>query len=424
MNALTFVLQVGLAAGLLLQAAAAGLRARWLAGFGLPSRGSPTGRALGTALLLIATLGALAGAAVPFLAFFSGCLALVASIFMLLHALRARSAASVALAASTACLAIAVAILQPLGLKVLALPKAAQLPFLPAPARVVKTYDEGLWFEGIAASDDGTLYLAGNRNIDFSHSDYYARAHGEVIERKPDGTERVLFTTPEGSTAGVIAIGASGNLYMTSHGDTPSIWEIGVDGRGRTLVQFPRGAWPNGLDVGPDGMLYTPDSALGAVWRVDPSTGRAQQALQDERLMARPFISLAPGANGLHFLGRDMYVTVSDRTTVLKYQLEAGGRFAAPAAVATGIPGDDFAIGHDGSLFVTTHPYDTIVRVSPSGERTVVGGKQQHVVGATDAVFGRRESDRRTLYVVTDGGAFTGGPKTRGELLALQPYMH
>lgn len=90
--------------------------------------------------------------------------------------------------------------------------------------------------------------------------------------------------------------------------------------------------------------------------------------------------------------------------------------------IARGIPDDDFAIGHDGSLFTTTHPYDTIVRVSPKGQRTLIGRAAQHIIGATDAVFGTSQQDRDTLYVVTDGGAFTGGPKTRGELVALQPY--
>ena len=46
----------------------------------------------------------------------------------------------------------------------------------------------------------------------------------------------------------------------------------------------------------------------------------------------------------------------------------------------------------------------------------------QHIVGATDASFGRGPSDRDTLYVATDGGAFTAGPKARGQLIALQPY--
>ena len=124
----------------------------------------------------------------------------------------------------------------------------------------------------------------------------------------------------------------------------------------------------------------------------------------------------------MHFKGHDLIVTVSDRTTVLRYSMDDRGHFVKAGLIASGIPGDDFAIGLDGSLFITTHPYNTVIKVSPAGERSIIGKQEQHIVGATEAVFGKTAKDQRTLYVVTDGGAFTGGPKTRGELVALEPY--
>ncbi|QUD89576.1 hypothetical protein [Phenylobacterium montanum] len=90
--------------------------------------------------------------------------------------------------------------------------------------------------------------------------------------------------------------------------------------------------------------------------------------------------------------------------------------------MASGIPGDDFAIGRDSSLFLTTHLYNTLVKVGPDGRRSVIVDKRQAIIGARDAVFGATSADRDTLYVVTDGGAFTGGPRTRGQLVALKPY--
>ena len=81
-----------------------------------------------------------------------------------------------------------------------------------------------------------------------------------------------------------------------------------------------------------------------------------------------------------------------------------------------------FAIGRDASLFITTHPYNTLVKVTPEGTRTIIADVKDAISGATDAVFGRGSKDKDTLYVVTDGGAFTGGTKTRGALIALEPY--
>lgn len=305
----------------------------------------------------------------------------------------------------------------------MALPRADELPYHPSRAKVVKTYEEGLWFEGIAAGDDGTLYLSGNRNLNFSRTDYYREAQGELIERKSDGSEHIIFRTSKGLTSGVPLLSRDQSIYLTSHGDTSYLWRIDrTNGKSTQMTQFPKGAWPNGLDEGPDGMLYTPDSSLGCIWRIDPQNGQAVKAISGPALMARPFISLAPGANGLHFKGRDLIVTVSDRTTVLSYAMNDQGKFGPAKIIAKGIPGDDFAIGPDGSLFITTHPYNTIIRVLPTGERTIIGKMQQHVVGATDAVFGKTAQHRNVLYLVTDGGAFTGGAKTRGELVALMPY--
>ncbi|QUD89582.1 SMP-30/gluconolactonase/LRE family protein [Phenylobacterium montanum] len=380
------------------------------------------GRVILAGLALLPATVLAASMAVPFLAFFAAVLGAVITLILALYAFARGVRAIWPLPVAMLLTMALIAGLQPLGLKVMLLPKADPLPYVPVPASVVKTYGEGVWFESVRAGPDGTLYLAANIGLDFSRGDYYRRAHGEVIARKTDGSERILFTTPTGSAAGVFAVAPDGTLYMSSNGVTPGIWRITQDGHGKMLVRLPRGAWPNGLDFGPDGDLYSPDSSLGLVWRVDPRSGAAQVAVKDRSLSARPFISLAPGANGLHFKGRDMIVTVSDSTKVLSFEMDQAGKFKAPKTLASGIPGDDFAIGRDESFFITTHPYNTVVRVAPDGRRSVVADARDSIVGATDAVFGRTDADRDTLYVATDGGAFRGGTRTRGQLVALKPY--
>ena len=384
----------------------------------------PAGRwpRLGMAVAcLLAGLAVFAGLAVPFLAFFSACLVLLLAVAMAAFALRSHQAGRWRLPALLASGAVALAALQPLGLKVLALPQAARLPVASASVEVIKTYPEGFWLEGIATDAQGMIYLSANRDLDFARADYFHRARGELLVRRPDGTESRLFATPVGMTAGVPVVADDGTVYLTSHGERSGVWRIARGQQPRLLAHLPRGAWPNGLCLGPDGQLYSADSALGVIWRIAPTTGAYSAAIADARLEARRFIALAPGANGLEFRGRELVVTVSDRTTVLGYTLRADGSFAPARRIATGIPGDDFAIGDDGALFITTHPYDTLVRVSATGERSVLAGAGQGIVGPTDAAFGRGPADAATLYVVTDGGAFTGGPATRGRLVAVRP---
>lgn len=380
------------------------------------------GRLVLSALTALPGIGMIIATMVPFVAFFAALLSVIVT-GALAAASKGRGGPTVwALSTALVLASVGVAVLQPLGLKVLSLPKADALAYRPVPARLIKTYGEGVGFESVRAGPDGTLYLAANIGLDLSSGDYFHRAHGEIIARRQDGRERVLFTTPVGSTAGVIAVAGDGTLYMTSNGRQPGIWRVTPGGAATKFVTLPTGAWPNGLDFGPDGMLYTPDSSMAQIWRIDPATGRADVALRDQRLAARPFIALAPGANGLHFAGRDMIVTVSDSTEVLKYTLGVDRRFGTPMLIANGIPGDDFAIGKDGSLFVTTHPYNTLVRIAPDGQRTIIADARQQIIGATDASFGRGPNDCNILYVATDGGAFTSGPEARGQLIALEPF--
>lgn len=389
----------------------------------LPFASHGLGNTLRIGASALAAVAMLVSVRVPFLAFFAGVFAGLTAIVLGIQAALHDAMIDLPIAAGLTLGSAAIAALQPLGLRVLGLPKAADLPYEPvAEAWVVKTYGEGVWFESVRAGVDGTLYLAANIGLDFNRSDYYRDAHGEVIARRPDGSEQVLFKTPKGSAAGVFAVTDDGVLYMTSHGATSGIWRITPDGQGTLWARLPRGAWPNGLDFGPDGWLYSPDSSLGLVWRIDPASGKAEVAVEHPSLRARRFIALAPGANGLHFIGHDLIVTVSDSTEVLRFRMDATGRFAAPEVLATGIPGDDFAIGTDGSLFVTTHPYNTLVRIAPDGRRSIIADARQQIVGATDATFGRTEKDRDVLYVTTDGGAFNGGPRTRGQLVAVKPY--
>lgn len=379
-----------------------------------------SGRVLGV-LMVLGGVVTLVATQVPFLTFFAAVLdsAVVAGVWTKLSGLgveRLGTVAGTLLAGS-----LAMGVLQPLGLKVLLLPRADKLAYVPVPTRTVKTYGAGAWFESVGVGPDGTLYLSCNRGDNYATGDK-SQAQGQVIARSPAGEERVVFTLPMGSTSGVFAIAADGTLYLTGTGAELGIWRITPQGAATLMTRLPRGAWPNGLDFGPDGKLYSADSALGVIWRVDPATGRAERVIEDPLLKARRLISLAPGANGIHFRGQEMLVTVSDRTTVLGYVLQADGRFGGPVVVATGIPGDDFAIGQDGSLFVTTHPYNTVVRIAPDGSRSVIADARDNIVGATDAAFGRTPEDSDTLYVVTDGGAFQGGRSARGALIALKPF--
>lgn len=68
---------------------------------------------------------------------------------------------------------------------------------------------------------------------------------------------------------------------------------------------------------------------------------------------------------------------------------------------------DDFAVGSDGSLWITTNPNNTVIAMNQKTRKTAVvaGGMHEEVLaGVNAAVFGRLDTDRHILYVVTAGG--------------------
>ena len=420
MNMLTLLIQSLVALGFIARAAGKLLGTEQVrAQFAALRLGRPVRWAFG-GLELVGAIAMLAAIAQPFLVFFVAIYLVMLSVGTLLLQIARKHTPGASKLALLMAGAVIAAALQPLGLKVLTLPKAEALPLDPvASARTVKSYAEGQWFESVKLGPDGTIYLTANTGENYATGDK-SQARAQVIARSPGGSERVFFELPQGSTAGVIAFDGDGRMFMTGQGSQLGVWRFTADGQGELFAKLPRGSWPNGITVGPDKQLYVADAALGLVWCIDPNTGAAERAIESDALRARRFIALAPGANGLHFFGRDLYVTVSDAAQVLKLTLSQDGKLGALSIFAAGIPGDDFAIDDQGTLYITTHPFNTIVRVTQSGQRTVIGNATQGIVGATDVAFGVMPGDRDTLYVATDGGAFSGDLKARGTLLALK----
>ncbi|MGN6333496.1 MAG: SMP-30/gluconolactonase/LRE family protein [Motilibacteraceae bacterium] len=301
------------------------------------------------------------------------------------------------------------------------LPTPDELPYEPVPATLVKTYRPGLWFEGIAQGPGGILVLAGSTGLDYATGDT-SRVRGKVIARAADGTERVVFAPPAGSTAGVTAIAPDSTMFMAVTGGGRGLWRIEPDGQGRLLAATPAGSWPNGVSfgpAGPAGPVYLADSALGVIWLIDPVSGALDTAYEGDELRARPG-ALAPGANGIQRFGEHLYVTNSDAGTLLRFDVDDDGRMGRPRVLVTGVPGDDFAVDQDGTFYVTTHIFNTVVRVDPDGRRAAIASDPEHVTGATDCTLVLDAEGRRTLYVATDNGALVSGDTgAAGALVAL-----
>lgn len=76
----------------------------------------------------------------------------------------------------------------------------------------------------------------------------------------------------------------------------------------------------------------------------------------------------------------------------------------ALASEGTRLLADDFAFGASGSVYITTYPQHTLVRLEPSGAHTTLAGPEQGMIGSTACAFGRAPGDENAIYVTIDGG--------------------
>jgi sugar lactone lactonase YvrE len=124
--------------------------------------------------------------------------------------------------------------------------------------------------------------------------------------------------------------------------------------------------------------------------------------LQADRL--RPIVPKYPGSNGIKIRQGWAWISVSGRRLLVRVPIHPDGS-AGAIEIATGnVSADDFAFGMSGSLYITTHPEHTLIRLDPSGDRTTLAGPEQGMVGSTACAFGRAPGDETALYVTTDGG--------------------
>jgi sugar lactone lactonase YvrE len=372
---------------------------------------------IGVAELLLG-LAMVASAFQPFLTFFAAIPLLAIALGAIgLHLVRGPKRAWLP-ASVLAVATVAAALLQPLGLQVMSLPKPDVLPERPVAGRTLQTFAAGDAFEGVAVAPDGSVWMTRNRGVNYQSGDTTG-ARSDLLRRLPDGSTSVMASLPAGTTGGMLAFAQDGSFYFKAGGRLAGVWQGSANGHVRRIAAAPAGAWLNGIDFGPDGKLYSADSLLGLIWRIDPATGTITRAAEDASLLRRPFLAIIPGGNGIHFRGRDAIVTNSDRGTVLSTELRSDGSFAKPRVIATGVPGDDFAVTQDGALLVTTHPYNTVVRIELDGSRAIIATAAQGVTGAVAAALGHGDAGRRALYVVTDGGALGGVSGARGALIRL-----
>jgi sugar lactone lactonase YvrE/predicted ester cyclase len=278
------------------------------------------------------------------------------------------------------------------------------LPVKASAARELAHFPPGVFLESIVADIAGNLYFT-------------QLMTGLIRMLAPDGTLSTFAELPVGSQDGLpqgvmcLVLDEEEGMFATvmapgkpEHG----VWRIDQEGHAEHFASLPDEVLPNGIARDSAGSLYVADSGLGGIWKIEPELRIATLWYDGDLLKRRPYIGVYPPANGIQYWNGSLYAANSDRALIVRIPVE-DGLAGASVIHAEGVGGDDFAIDEDGTLFVTTHPYNSVIRVDQDGTRTVIAGVEQGMVGPTAATFAHRAGTRR-LFVVTDGGLFSPLP--------------
>lgn len=266
------------------------------------------------------------------------------------------------------------------------------------PAETLASFPLGTFLENIALNAHGDIFLTSFHD-------------GAIIRRTPNGTQD-LFARVDGTVSGIITT-SEGGLFVCSrqsHGPE-SICHIDARGQIEKWLDLPDARFLNGMTRLSEQILLAADSFTATVWQVDIAHHQAIPWLTHELLSKRSSQSAIPGPNGIKVFAGAVFVSNSERATVIRIpvleQLQAGD----PAISASHLLLDDFTFDEQGNLYGTTHPLNTVVRFACTETRLTIAGPEQGVSGCTAAAFDTAEGAHHLLYVVTDGGALAAQPE-------------
>lgn len=286
------------------------------------------------------------------------------------------------------------------------------------PVKTIYEFSQNYFLENIAIrSNGGVLVTVHNRNelvyVDPHYPPQSKPAPAAVIYRFDAGVSGIVEVEHDQFYVSVGDIGKQGSygVYRVdmsgfasdSHGNVTSNADI------KKVATVPNALFLNGsaLLSREKGIILLADSIVGAVFALDVKSGKVDTWLKDRQLEKVTENPMMPGVNGIKIHKGHLYLSNTDTKKFLRVELLSNTIAGKVEIVQEKLNVDDFAFDEDGSAYLTTHVYESVVKLDAiDGKRSTVAGGLGDIVcaGTTAAAFGRTESDRSGLYVTTHGG--------------------
>jgi sugar lactone lactonase YvrE len=299
---------------------------------------------------------------------------------------------------------------------------AGQFPaFIPMP---------GVSPRGVAVDKVGYVYVSVGE----------VRANLEYIQiRKFTPAGEPVFTVEIGQgTIGGLMVTANGDLYIAmAAGSARGVWRLDRKGQIELLPGSNQIFFANGLAFDDVGTLYITESVSligppplfgqGGIWRI-PRGGTAELCLRDVLLTGTGVLgNIVPiGANGIVYYRDNLYVTNTEKSTVLRIPVWPDGSVWLPEVWTTlqevpesplaGAPlpvaGDGIALDVHGNLYVAVLTRSAVVRLNllDKSQETVAAFRVPDTLPLyapfdfpASLFFGTGKGERTNLFVTNLG---------------------
>lgn len=277
--------------------------------------------------------------------------------------------------------------------------------------------NNGSWVDNIALRPDGSLLLTRldvpevwsvdttTGNATLAHSFQNATSCFGISEIDED-----VFAVVVGNFSTETYAPTPGSFSVKkldfSNFNTPNTDQVSHTAMVSHIAALPEAQALNGMATfsKDSHLVLIADSPKGAVWKLNTQTGHYAMALNDTTMLPAKGQALPLGINGLKLVDEYIYYSSTTRMEFCRVKVNADATAAGDyEVIASGFLPDNIDVASDGTAYIATDPQNSVVRISPSGQISLVAGGQlsTEMPGPTSC---RLSSNGKTLYVGTSGG--------------------